>query len=148
MDTLTNIERLKFADSAVALDTDGVGGQVYRLYQAAFNRTPDQDGGLGYWISVMDSGAYFSSVAQSFVDSAEFRAIYGTKPSNADIVTRFYDNVLHRPAEPGGYNFWLGVLDSGNGSVAHVLAAFSESTENQAGVIGVIGNGFVYTPFV
>ncbi len=148
LDTLTNIERLKFADSAVALDTDGVGGQVYRLYQAAFNRTPDQDGGLGYWISVMDSGAYFSSVAQSFVDSAEFRAIYGTKPSNADIVTRFYDNVLHRPAEPGGYNFWLGVLDSGNGSVAHVLAAFSESAENQAGVIGVIGNGFVYTPFV
>jgi hypothetical protein len=142
---LTNVERLKFADKAVALDTDGVGGQAYRIYQAAFNRTPDS-GGLGFWISVMDGGASLKAVAGGFVDSAEFKAVYGASPTNAEIVTRLYDNVLHRPGETGGYNFWLGILDRGDGTVADVLAAFSESAENQAGVIGVISNGFAYTP--
>jgi hypothetical protein len=62
VDTLINVERLKFADTAIALDTSGVGGQAYRVYKAAFNRTPDL-GGLGYWIGGMDSGASLKSVA-------------------------------------------------------------------------------------
>ncbi len=146
VDTLTNVERLKFADTAIALDTSGVGGQAYRVYKAAFNRTPDL-GGLGFWISGMDGGVSLNTVVQGFVNSAEFKAVYGTSPTNAQIVTRFYDNVLGRAADSGGYNYWLGVLNSGGGTVAEVLAAFSESAENQAGVIGLIGNGILYTPF-
>jgi hypothetical protein len=146
VDTLINVERLKFADTAIALDTSGVGGQAYRVYKAAFNRTPDL-GGLGFWISGMDGGVSLNTVAQGFVNSAEFKSVYGASPTNAQIVTRFYDNVLGRAAESGGYNFWLGVLDSGNANVAQVLASFSESAENQAGVIGLIGNGFQYTPY-
>ena len=146
VDTLANIERLKFADTAIAYDTSGVGGQTYRVYKAAFNRTPDL-GGLGFWISGMDGGVSLNTVAQGFVNSAEFKSVYGASPTNAEIVTRFYDNVLGRAAESGGYNYWLGVLNSGQGSVAGVLAAFSESPENQAAVIGVIGNGILYTPY-
>ena len=146
VDTLTNIERLKFADTAIALDTSGVGGQTYRVYKAAFNRTPDV-GGLGFWISGMDGGVSVNSVAQGFVNSAEFKTVYGASPTNAQIVTRFYDNVLGRAADSGGYNYWLGILDSGQSAVAQVLASFSESSENQAAVIGVIGNGILYTPY-
>ena len=146
VDTLTDVERLKFADTAIAFDTSGVGGQTYRVYKAAFNRTPDV-GGLGFWISGMDGGASLSAVAQGFVNSAEFKAVYGASPTNAQIVTRFYDNVLGRAAESGGYNYWLGILDSGNANVAQVLASFSESPENQAAVIGVIGKGILYTPY-
>ena len=147
VDTLVNVERLKFADTGIALDTSGVGGQAYRVYKAAFNRTPDV-GGLGFWISGMDGGASLSAVAQGFVNSAEFKSVYGASPTNAQIVTRFYDNVLGRAADSGGYNYWLGVLNSGNANVAQVLASFSESAENQAGVIGLIGNGILYTPFI
>jgi hypothetical protein len=146
-DILQNVERLKFSDATVALDIDGNGGQAYRVYQAAFNRTPDA-GGLGFWINTMDGGASLRSVAEGFVGSAEFKALYGTNPTNAQIVTKLYDNVLHRPGEAGGFNFWLGVLDSKAETLAGVLAAFSESAENQAGLVGVIGNGFIYTPFV
>ncbi len=96
----------------------------------------------------MDGGVSLNAVAQGFVNSAEFKAVYGASPTNAEIVTRFYDNVLGRAAEPGGYYYWLGILDSGNANVAQVLASFSESPENQAAVIGVIGNGIPYTPFV
>jgi Ca2+-binding RTX toxin-like protein len=49
-DQVTGVERLQFGDSVLAFDTvKGTPGQAYRLYQAAFDRTPDS-AGLGYWI--------------------------------------------------------------------------------------------------
>ena len=48
-DTLTNVERLEFADGTLAFDTNGNAGQAYRLYQAAFERTPDPVG-VGYHV--------------------------------------------------------------------------------------------------
>ncbi len=146
-DTLNNVENIKFADTTIALDIGGTGGQAYRVYQAAFNWTPDF-GGLGFWINAMDGGATLPQVANGFVNSAEFRATYGVNPSNAQIVTKLYDNVLHRAGETGGFNHWVGVLDSHAGTVADVLAAFSESAENQAALISTIGNGFAYTPYL
>jgi subtilisin-like proprotein convertase family protein len=146
-DTLINIERLSFGDEGYALDINGVGGEAYRLYQAAFNRTPDKSG-LGYWISVMDMGGSLTDVASGFVRSSEFGAVYGTTASNHDIVLRFYNNVLHRTPDAAGLDYWVGVLDSQAVSIAAVLAGFSESQENQAGLAPIIGNGFDYTPFI
>jgi hypothetical protein len=145
-DTLVNVERIKFADATVALDIDGVGGQAYRIYQAAFDRTPDSVG-LGFWIAAMDRGTTLAAVAQGFVDSREYKDMYGTAPSNADLVSKFYQHVLHRPAEKGGFDFWVGVLDNRAATVVDVLVAISESAENQAGLAAVIGNGFTYTPY-
>jgi hypothetical protein len=70
---VTNPGRLVFADAGVAYDLAGVAGQAYRIYQAAFNRTPDL-GGLGYWIEQMDKGATLEAVAGQFITSAEFVA--------------------------------------------------------------------------
>ncbi|MES2148382.1 MAG: DUF4214 domain-containing protein [Pseudomonadota bacterium] len=145
-DSLINIERLSFSDGALAFDIAGDGGQAYRVYQAAFNRVPDL-GGLGFWISVMDYGTTLNEVAAAFIASSEFQVLYGSAPSHAELVGKFYDNVLHRTGEAAGFNFWVGVLDSGQATPATVLASFSESAENQAALIGVIGNGFAYTPF-
>jgi hypothetical protein len=145
-DTLVNVERLKFADATVALDIDGVGGQAYRIYQAAFDRVPDSVG-LGFWIAAMDHGTSLATVAQGFVDSKEFKDMMGAAPSNADLVGKFYEHVLHRPAEKAGFDFWVSVLDSHSVSVADVLVAISESNENQAALAAVIGNGFAYTPY-
>jgi len=144
---LINVERIKFADTAIALDTSEVGGKAYRVYQAAFNRTPDI-GGLGYWISQMDGGASLKSVAQGFINSAEFKTLYGASPTNAQIVNKFYENVLHRTPDSGGYNYWLGILNSGQGTVTDVLASFSESPENVSGVSGAISSGIRYTPYI
>ena len=144
-DTLTGIERLIFPTHAVALDIDGHGGQTYRLYQAAFNRTPDSEG-LGFWMSRMDQGQGLQSVAHDFVASAEFVNAYGAKSSDADFVNLLYHNVLHRDGEAAGVAYWLQVLHNGTAR-ENVLAAFSESQENQVALIGKIGNGFAYTPF-
>jgi hypothetical protein len=145
-DRLMSVERIRFSDAAIALDVDGNGGQAYRLYQAAFARTPDK-AGVGYWINALDSGASLFNVAQAFVDSDEFRAAYGVNPSNHDVVEKFYQNILHRAPDQAGLDYWVGVLDHKQGTVAQVLMAMSESGENKAGLIGVIGNGFDYTPY-
>ena len=146
-DTLANIERIKFDDVAVAVDIDGNGGEAYRIYQAAFDRAPDLSG-VGFWISQMDSGQSLESVAAGFMTSTEFVNMYGANSSHLQFVQKLYQNVLDRPGETAGVNFWVGALDGNDASRADVLAHFSESAENQANVAEVIGNGFAYVPFV
>lgn len=144
-DQLSGVERLQFSDSVIAYDTtDGVAGQAYRLYQAAFDRTPDA-GGLGYWIAQMDKGAGLMEVATQFVQSNEFKQLYGASPGNAELVTHMYNNVLHRAPDAGGAAFWLDLLDSHKIGAAEALKDFSESPENVAALVGVTQNGIGYT---
>lgn len=142
-DLLTGIERVQFTDRSIAFDVDGVAGKAYRLYQAAFDRTPDA-GGLGFWINAMEKdGMSLAQVAQGFADSAEFGAMYGSKPSAANLVNTMYQHVLHRAPDSGGLDFWSKQLAQGM-SVARVLESFSESAENQAQLIGKIQNGMEF----
>jgi len=144
-DILDGVERLLFDDKTVALDIDGVGGKAYRLYQAAFNRAPDESG-LGYWISNMERGLSLQTTAGYFVASEEFGRRYGANLSDADFVTQLYNNVLHRAPDAAGHAYWLHDLQIGVAR-GNVLANFSESPENQAALIQVIGNGFSYIPY-
>jgi hypothetical protein len=144
-DLLKGVERLWFGDRYIALDIEGStsAGAMYRLYQAAFDRKPDL-GGLGFWIHATDNGVSLASVAQGFMQSSEFKTLYGMNPTSEEILTRFYLNVLHREPEKAGYDFWLGILKSGTAGTNEVLVAFAESPENQAQVIGSISNGIEY----
>ena len=140
LDTLSNVERIKFGNETLALDISGNAGQTYRLYQAAFNRVPD-NGGLKFWIAAMDGGASLLEVATGFMSSPEFQGLYGTAPTSEDFVTKLYTNILHRTPDPGGYAYWVNVLNTKLITQAQALVFLSESTENQAGVINAIING-------
>jgi hypothetical protein len=148
-DTLQGVEKLSFADQVVALDVpaDALESQAYRLYRAAFDRDPDF-GGLGYWIGRLGQGASLRDVADGFAHSQEFIDLYGSAATNADIVNRLYHNILHRDPDPGGYAYWLGILDNKQAPLNWVLAFFSESQENIDTVAEVVGsNGIAYTPY-
>jgi hypothetical protein len=132
--------RVVFQDKTVALDIDGTAGQTYRVYKAAFNRTPD-NGGLKYWIQQMDGGKKLSEVASGFIASNEFKSLYGANPTSDQFVAKLYNNVLGRAPDAGGFNYWVGLLNNKQIDMTSTLVNFSESTENQAGVIGVIQNG-------
>lgn len=135
--------RLRFQDISVALDIGGTSGKAYRLYRAAFARTPDLLG-LSYWITAMDGGASADAVAAEFTASPEFKTVYGAAPTNAQIVARFYQNVLGREGEAAGVAYWLGALDAKAVTVAQVLHGFSESAENKDAVLAAIGPGIEY----
>jgi hypothetical protein len=139
--TLTNIEYLQFDDALVAINV-GVGqnaGEAYRIYQAAFNRTPDI-AGLVNWIKQLDSGASLLSVANAFINSPEFINTYGNNVSNLAFIKALYANVLQRAPDVAGQNFWEAVLASGK-SRAYLLENFSESMENVGNVASLIGQG-------
>jgi uncharacterized delta-60 repeat protein len=142
-DSLLNIERLQFLDAHLAFDVDGAAGQIYRLYKAAFARTPDLSG-LGGWISVMDSGTSLTQVAQSFIASNEFQNLYGANPSNAQFVTALYLNVMGRAPDTGGFNYWVNQIASGLQTRAQALASFSETAENKAATAPLTANGILY----
>ncbi|VXC50435.1 DUF4214 domain-containing protein [Massilia sp. 9I] len=146
-DSLTGVERLVFADTHVALDVGAgeTGGRAYRLYEAAFNRTPDA-AGVGFWIGLLDRGVAFTTVAQGFLDSREYHEAYGSAMTHRELVTRYYTNILDRAPEQAGLDFWVGRLDAG-ASRADVLAGISESAENINGTAALIANGFSHTPY-
>ena len=141
-DVLVNVERLVFTDATLAIDDRGTGGMAYRLYQAAFNRTPDVPG-LGYQMNDMDTVLDIFQVANNFLNSPEFQSKYGNL-SNEQFVRQLYQNVLHREGEPEGIAYHVNSLNNGVPRFA-VLAQFSESPENQANVIGAIEHGMLYT---
>ncbi|WP_342116888.1 type I secretion C-terminal target domain-containing protein [Pseudoduganella sp. OTU4001] len=144
-DVLTGIERLMLSDTWLALDVGvhGTAGKVYRLYQAAFDRAPDPSG-IGFWIAQADAGISIKDIAQSFVDSDEYKQLYAANISNQELVARLYQNVLNRAGEKSGVDFWVGVLDRKEATVAEVLEAFSASQENVDMVAALIGSGFEY----
>lgn len=146
VDTLVGVERISFADGYLALDIDGIAGQAFRIYRAAFDRTPDL-AGMGFWLQAMDQGRPLVEIAAGFAASKEFADVYGSAPGNADIVTRFYTNILHREPEPAGHAYWLDILDSAKASLPEVLAAISESAENRLGVAELIADGIPYAPY-
>jgi hypothetical protein len=149
-DTLTNIERLQFADTTIAFDigANQTAGSGYMLYKAAFNRTPDV-GGLGYWMNKMDTGMSYSDVATNFVNSAEFKTAFGgANPSVNTLVTKLYNNVLNRSPDAGGLAFWQNKLNNEGWTTADVLGFFSTSGENVTNVTPLIANGIQYQQFV
>jgi Ca2+-binding RTX toxin-like protein len=146
-DRLLNVERVRFSDTALAFDVEGIAGKGFRIYKAAFNRNPDESG-LGYWIGQMDGGMDLLEVSSRFIDSAEFRTLYGNNPSNADFLTKVYSNVLGRAPDASGYAWWLNAMNTdATKTKAKVLADFSESPENKAGTEQLVLMGIEYTPW-
>ncbi|WP_396190213.1 type VI secretion system tube protein Hcp [Flavobacterium sp.] len=143
-DTLSQVERLKFTDVNLAFDTaqGENAGEVYRLYTAAFGRTPDQDG-LGYWLDRVDHGMGLEAVASAFIASPEFVATYGANLSDSNFIHLLYEHALNRAPDAAGAAYWMNALSQGMTRGA-VLASFSESAEGVAQSAPLVANGIQY----
>lgn len=145
-DSLTGVERIVFTDGMLAFDAEGNAGQAYRLYQAAFERVPDNEG-LSYWTDRLDSGTTsLNAIADSFLHSPEFVGTYGTVDtvSNARFVELLYLHTLGRDYDQEGFEYWVSRLDNNQTNRGDLLAFFSESDENKAQVANAIDEGIWY----
>lgn len=149
IDSLSNVEVIQFRDKFVALEVDEAPGDVFRLYKAAFGREPDLNG-IGYWISQMETeGLPLLEVAERFVDSSEFREIYGENPSDPEFLVTLYVNVLGREPDSIGYSWWLEELATNPYlSEAQMLLNFSESEENHVATEELIAQGVDFFPWL
>ena len=145
IDVVSNVERIGFGDgSTLALDTKAGenAGSAYRLYQAAFDRTPDKTG-LKLWISQLDSGTSLTDVATSFVNSNEFKAANPSTDSSA-LINSYYQHVLHRAPDAIGLEFWSNAAANGM-SASEMLVSFSESQENISSTAAALNSGLWLT---
>jgi hypothetical protein len=88
--------------------------QVAEIYLATLGRAMDYEG-LFYWADrvATDSNWTPETVAQSFFDQPEVQSLYPSSASTGAFVNALYNNILGRPADIEGFNYWVAELDSG-----------------------------------
>jgi hypothetical protein len=128
---------LLFVTSSVLAFTVGVdeAKSISRLYSAAFDRNPHV-AGLNFWVDSYEAGRSLADIAGDFYKSPEFTKKYGAL-SDLQFVEQLYQNVLGRPGEEGGINFWTDHLANGV-SRAKILVEFAESLENVSKTAGLL----------
>lgn len=100
-----------------------------RLYYATFGRVPDVPG-LQFWVGVIRTGASTDQIATQFIQSPEFKTLFGQPANNGALVDILFQNILKRPADAAGRAFWVTALDQGMASGA-VLNGIAQSAEFQ-----------------
>jgi Domain of unknown function (DUF4214) len=136
--TLPSDNVMVFTDGVGLFDPTGTAEDVDRLYSAALSRAPDVSG-LKFWTAQADdSHVSLSDVANSFAASPEFINNYGAL-SDLAFVQQLYQNVLDRPGEASGVQFWQDALAAGTSRGA-VLLSFAEGAENQAKTLPTAGD--------
>ena len=101
--------------------------RVWRLYQAYFLRQPDHQG-MQYWLGVNEAGTSLQNMSYNFERSEEFMARYG-ELGNAAFLALIYQNVMCRPPDGQGLEYWLELLDAGVIGRGELMVLFSESPE-------------------
>jgi Ca2+-binding RTX toxin-like protein len=144
-DRVEMVERLLFADGAIALDTF-YAGEVYVLCHAAYGAAFDE-AVLGRWLAARDAGATLPELAQAIVATDAFQDVYGGV-GNAELLTRMYGNILLREPDDAGLAHWVAALDAGQADVADVLLAFSNGYEHDVLTPAVEEHGIAYQPWL
>ena len=134
-----------FPSVAFADQTSGVTAFTTGLYETCLGRDPDP-AGLENWVNNLMSGRISGGqAAYGFVFSEE---LINRNLDNDKFLSVMYKAFFDRPADPGGYANWMGLLSSGY-SREFVFSNFVSSTEFanicakygiQAGSVEVSGN--------
>ena len=109
--------------------TDAVwSDDVFRVYQATLDRTPDLAGFLG-WTERLGDGQDILDTVTGFVNSAEFQTRYASADTTTKFVSQIYRNVLDRGADATGLAGWSHRLDNQGWSQAEVVLGIAQSAE-------------------
>ncbi|WP_210253442.1 Ig-like domain-containing protein [Antarcticirhabdus aurantiaca] len=114
------------AFGTVVTSPASTAGYVYGLYEALLNRAPDPLG-LASFAAAVENGASLTQVASAILASAE----RGPAPTSLNaFVESLYVNLLDRPADAAGLQYWTAQLSSGasQASVAVQIATSGEAS--------------------
>lgn len=82
---------------------------VRNLYREVLGRDPD-DSGRAFWLGFLASAGPAGALAQQHVMVQDF---LGSNEYRAHLVNCFYENFLHRAADPGGQQYFVGQIGAG-----------------------------------
>ena len=146
-DSLSNVERLKFSDTYVALDLSGNAGITAKILGAVFGASAvanKQYAGIGlYYLDTLNYS--YPALMQLALTAA-----VGDTKNYGKVVDLLYTNVVGFAPSATDKALYVGMLESGAQSVASlgVLAAdFSLNTSKvDAVLVGLALQGLPYTP--
>jgi len=144
-DTLVDVERLQFADSALALDLDGNAGTVAKILGAVFGMEAVANAeyaGIGLYY--IDGGMTYEDLVQLAID-----ARLGVGASHTAIVDLLYTNVVGVPPGDADRAYFVGLLDSKAFTVAGlgVMAADIDLNVANINLVGLAQQGLEYVPY-
>lgn len=143
-DTVIQVERLYFADGAVALDLDGAAGTAVRLMGAlAGSNTVGNREWVGLVLGAVDTGAPLAELA-----SLALRAVFGSSAENAQVVAHIYTNLFHSSPDATTLRTLTAVLDSGAYSQVDLVQYAAGLDVNAANIdlVGLSARGLEYVP--
>lgn len=143
-DTLIGIERIHFADVALALDFDGHAAQAAMILGAVAGRqTLGNADHVGRVLDLLDQGASETEVAAFVIDNT-----WGTPVADADFVNHVYANVIGQTPDAQAGAYYTGLLQAGRYTQADlaVMAAHTQENALRIDLVGLAQTGIAYTP--
>jgi len=150
-DTLVNVERVKFDDRYVAIDS--ISQELFLLHEALIGTAPSANT-MGTLIDMFDNGTTmkdFTAWAISLPDvqnllHIHIQDMYLDDQNAGAVVDQLYNSILHRAADVGGHNYWVNGLKDHQFTIADVVYAIPVSQEMHQMYDSVMLAGITYTP--
>lgn len=134
VDTVSNVERLQFADRNLALDLDGNAGITAKILGAVFGApSVTNQAYVGIGLSYLDAGMSYSDLLLLALN-----AKLGAGFSDAAEVNLLYQNLVGVPPSTNELNFYVGTLTSGQHTQAS-LALMAADLDLNAINVNLLG---------
>jgi hypothetical protein len=148
-DVLTGVERLRFADTHVALDLAGHAGSVAKILGALFGKASLANAvyaGIG--LSLLDSGMSYADLVTPAVSSDAFVQLAGGR-THGQFVDLVYRNVVGSAPDALQRGHFVGLLERGEQTQASLalLAAETALNAQQIEMAALALVGLPYEPF-
>ena len=151
-DTLANVERLRFANTSVALDVDGSAGATAKIIGAVFGvQFLSNRDFVGIGLQLLDGGMSYANLVALAVGTDLFKQLAGATNgavSNSQFVNFVYHNVVGALPSAGELGYYVGLLDQGiytQSSLAQ-LAADTDLNKVHVNLVGLAQTGIEFTP--
>ena len=146
IDTLSNIERLKFNDKHIALDLDGNAGKTIKLLglllgkDQATNKTY-----LGIGLKLLDDGMTYEELMQVALD-----VVLGANPSSSSVVDLLWTNIVGPPTPADDLGQYSALIDNGTYTAAELAVAAADHNSNTTNIdlIGLSQTGLEFDLYV
>jgi serralysin len=135
------VERLKFTDKSIALDTNGNAGTTAKILGAVFGKeSVNNKNYVGIGLHFLDSGWTYDNLAGLALDAA------GAK-TNDQIVSLLWTNVIGSKPSAADKAPYIALLENGMsaGALAH-LAADSNFNTTNINLVGLVQTGISFIP--
>jgi len=143
-DTLQQVERIEFSNTALAFDLDGHAGITARILGAVFGRESVANPVFaGAGIGALDGGMSTNELMRI---ALELRL--GAGYTHADEIRMLFRNLLDVEASANDITFWTATLIIGQFTPVSLAMAVANSEINaqNIGLVGLADNGLPYTP--